>query len=194
MIKSNPVFSRGVKRHWKLSRKGNNLERVKSEQTVSKPWKSSAWLVDNRNKGPTRLYYFDLPDRDFSTKKWSNCGIRLEICTSPSSMVALRSPRGCQKITDWPTPIFGSYNLHYLLFSGIRELLCHHPYCFSIQSQTLFVIGLGRPKVTAAARWLFRRENTFHFPGGRDGRRGWRRCFKHCFGIQIFSEISKGHY
>ena len=191
MIKSNPVFSRGVKRHWKLSRKGNNLERVTSEQTVSKPWKSSTWLVDNRNKGPTRFYYFDLPDRVISTKKWNNCGIRLEICTSPSSMVAPRSPCGCQKITDWPTPIFGSYNLNYLLFSGIRVLLCHHPYCFSSQSQTLFVIGVGRPKVTAAARWLFRRENTFDFPGGRDGGRGWRRCFKHFFGTQIFSRLVK---
>ena len=106
-------------------------------------------------------------------------------------MVAPRSPRGCQKITDWPTPIFGSHNLHYLLFSGIRALLCHHPYCFSSQSQTLFVIGVGRPKVTAAARWLFRRENTFDFPGGRDGGRGWRRCFKHFFGIQIFSRLVK---
>ena len=40
-----------------------------SEQTVSKPWQSSTWLVDNRNKGPTKFYYFDLPDRGISTKK-----------------------------------------------------------------------------------------------------------------------------
>ena len=32
---------------------------VISEQTVSKPWQSSTcnWLVDDRNKGPTRLYF-----------------------------------------------------------------------------------------------------------------------------------------
>ena len=44
-------------------------------------------------------------------------------------MVAPQSPRGCEKITDWPTPIqtsyfIGPYNLHYLLFSGIGTLLC----------------------------------------------------------------------
>ena len=36
-------------------------------------------------------------------------------------------------ICDWPAPIqtsyfIGPYNLHYLLFSGIGALLCHHPY------------------------------------------------------------------
>ena len=51
---------------------------------------------------------------------------------------------------DLPTPIqtsyfIGPYNLHYLLFSGIGALLCHHPYCFPCQSQTLFGIGAGRP-------------------------------------------------
>ena len=35
-----------------------------SKQTVSKPWQ-----VDNRNKGLTGFYYFDLPDRAISTKK-----------------------------------------------------------------------------------------------------------------------------
>ena len=51
---------------------------------------------------------------------------------------------------DLPTPIqtsyfIGPYNLHYLLFSGIGALLCHHPYCFPSQSQTLFGLGAGRP-------------------------------------------------
>ena len=42
-----------------------------SEQTVSKPWQSSTfnWLVGNLNKGPTRFYYFDLPNRASSSKK-----------------------------------------------------------------------------------------------------------------------------
>ena len=35
------------------------------------------------------------------------------------------------------------YNLHYLLFSKIEALLCHHPYCFSSQSQILLGIGAG---------------------------------------------------
>ena len=42
----------------------------------------------------------------------------------------------------------GAYNLHYLLFSGMGALLCHHPYCFPSQSQTLFGIGAGRPPIT----------------------------------------------
>ena len=51
---------------------------------------------------------------------------------------------------DLPAPIqtsyfIGPYNLHYLLFSVIGALLCHHPYCFPSQSQTLFGIGAGRP-------------------------------------------------
>ena len=51
---------------------------------------------------------------------------------------------------DLPTPIKTSYfigpnNLHYLLFSGIGALLCHHPYCFPSQSQTLFGLSAGRP-------------------------------------------------
>ena len=51
---------------------------------------------------------------------------------------------------DLPAPIqtsyfISSYNLHYLLFSGIGALLCHHPDCFPSQSQTLFGTGAGRP-------------------------------------------------
>ena len=87
--------------------------------------------------------------------------IRKKICTSPSSMVAPQSPRGFEK-SDWPTPIqtsyfIGPYNLHCLLFSGIGALLCHHPYCFPSQSQTLFGIGAGRPPITAVARWKYLR-------------------------------------
>ena len=72
------------------------------------------------------------------------------------------------------TPIQTSYfigpcNLPYLLFSGIEALLCHHPHCFPSQSQTLFGMGAGRPPITAIARWLFRRDNTFDFAGGRGG-------------------------
>ena len=47
MIKSNAVFLRGVKRHRKLSRKGNNPGSNKQANCFSKPWQSSAWLVDN---------------------------------------------------------------------------------------------------------------------------------------------------
>ena len=39
----------------------------------------------------------------------------------------------------------GSYKLHYLLFSGIGALLCHDPYCFPSQSQTLFGLSADRP-------------------------------------------------
>ena len=42
----------------------------------------------------------------------------------------------------------GAYDMHYLLFSGIGVLLCHHPYCFPSQSQSLFGIGAGRPVQT----------------------------------------------
>ena len=42
----------------------------------------------------------------------------------------------------------GAYNLHYLLFSGMGALLCHHPYCFPSQLQTLFGTGAGRPPIT----------------------------------------------
>ena len=109
-------------------------------------------------------------------------------------MVALRSPCGCEKITIWPTPIQTSYfigpcNLHYLLFSGIWALLCHHPHCFPSQSQTLFEMGAGRPPITAIARWLFRRENTLDFAGGRGG--VWVRCFKHFLEFTYFSRLVK---
>ena len=42
-----------------------------SKLAVSKPWQSSTFnlLVGNRNKGPIRFYYFDLPDRAFCSKK-----------------------------------------------------------------------------------------------------------------------------
>ena len=51
----------------------------------------------------------------------------------------------------WPAPFrssyfIGPYNLHYLLFSGIGALLCHHPCCFPSQSQTLFGIGVGNTR------------------------------------------------
>ena len=36
-------------------------------------------------------------------------------------------------------------DLHYLLFSEKGILLYHHPYCFPIQSQTLFAIGAASP-------------------------------------------------
>ena len=47
---------------------------------------------------------------------------------------------------DWPARIqtsclIGPYNLHWIVL-GIGALLCHHPYCLSSQSQTLFGIGL----------------------------------------------------
>ena len=109
-------------------------------------------------------------------------------------MVAPRPPRGCEKITIWPTPIQTSYfigpcNLHYLLFSGIEVLLCHHPHCFPSQSQTLLGMGTGRPPITAVARWLFRREDTFDFAEGRGG--GWRRCFKHFLEYTYFPRLVK---
>ena len=101
--------------------------------------------------------------------------IRKKICTSPSSMVAPESPRGFEK-SDWPTPIqtsyfIGPYNMHCLLFSGIGALLCHHPYCFSSQSQILFGIGAGRLPITAVARWKYLRLCW------REGLGGWRRYY-----------------
>ena len=108
-------------------------------------------------------------------------------------MVAPRSTRGCEKITIWPTIqtsyFIGPCNLHYLLFSGIEALLCHHPHCFPSQSQTLLGMGTGRPPITAVARWLFRRENTFDFAEGRGG--GGRRCFKHFLEYAYFSRLVK---
>ena len=120
--------------------------------------------------------------------------IRKKICTSPSSM------HGCSSVSSWlwennRTPIQTSYfigpcNLHYLLFSGIGALLCHHPHCFPSQSQTLFGMGAGWLPITAIARWLFRHENTFDFAGGR----GWGLMGVALFGIHIFFEIGKDHY
>ena len=118
-----------------------------------------------------------------------------KICASPSSMVAPQSPCGCEKITNWPTPIqtscfIGPYNLHYLLFSGIGTLLCHHPYYFCSQSsQTLFGIGAGQPKITAVPRCLFPDENTFDFAGGRGGEGGGVKLLSWAlFRIHIFRD------
>ena len=62
--------------------------------------------------------------------------------------------------SDWAASIqtsyfIGAYNLHYLLFSGIWALLCHHPYCFPSQSQSLFGIGAVRPVQTMLELTLF---------------------------------------
>ena len=70
---------------------------VISEQTVSKHWQSSTWLVDNRNKSPTRFYYFDLPAELFLLRNEMIVAIRKKICTSPSSMAAPQSPRGFEE-------------------------------------------------------------------------------------------------
>ena len=67
-------------------------------QTVSKPWQSSNWLVDNRNKGPaTRFYYFDLPAELFLLRNEIIVAMRKKICTSPSSLAASLCPRGFEK-------------------------------------------------------------------------------------------------
>ena len=46
-------------------------------------------------------------------------------------------------------------------------------------------------QITAVAWWLFRRENTFDFAGGRGGGGGWRRCFKHFLKYTYFSRSVK---
>ena len=112
----------------------------------------------------------------------------------PPCMVALRSPYGCEKITIWPTPIQTSYfigpcNLHYLLFSGIWALLCHHPHCFPSQSQTLFGMGAGWLPITAIARWLFRHEIPSTLLEGGVG--GWGCYFKHFLEYTYFSRLVK---
>ena len=112
----------------------------------------------------------------------------------PPCMVALRAPYGCEKITIWPTPIQTSYfigpcNLHYLLFSGIGALLCHHPHCFPSQSQTLFEMGACRPSITAIARWLFQCEDTFDLAGGRG--EGLTSFFKHFLEYTYFLRLVK---
>ena len=181
-FKLNPVFSRGqtFARHCNLSRKASIITPgVINKQTVSKPWQSSTfnWLAGRLNKGPTRFYYFDLPDNPFSSKKWNDCGNQKEnlYLTFLHAWLVLGLLVAVRKfITIWPTPIQTSYfigpcNLHYLLFSGIGALLCHHPHCFPSQSQTLFGMGAGWPPITAIARWLFQCKNTFDFAGGRGG-------------------------
>ena len=114
-------------------------------------------------------------------------------------MVAPRT--SCSSVSSWlwknnhltythPNLSFiGPCHLHYLLFSGIGALLCHHPYCFPSQSQTVFGMGAGRPPLTTIARRLFRRENTSDFAGGRGG--GWRRCFKLFLKYTYFSRLVK---
>ena len=74
-------------------------------------------------------------------------------------MVAPRSPRDCEKITiltyTHPNLLFdfiGPCNLHYLLFSEIGALLCHHPHCFPSQSQTLFGMVAGRPPILSRSQ------------------------------------------
>ena len=130
-IKLNPIFLRGVKRHlldiesWagKVITPG-----VINKQTVSKPWQSSTfyWLVGNlirAQQGSIILIYLT---ELFLLRNEIIVTIRKKICTSPSSMhgCCSSSPRRCEKITIWPTPIptsyfIGSCNLHYLLFSEI---------------------------------------------------------------------------
>ena len=107
--------------------------------------------------------------------------IRKKRCTSPSSIVAPRSPHVSEKITDCgAAPIqtsylIGPYNLQYLLFSGIGGFLCHHPYCFPSQSQTLFGIGaVAAPcnscsQVISSAQKYLRRLLTFDFVRGKGG-------------------------
>ena len=92
------------------------------------------------------------------------------------------------------TPIQTSYfigpcNLHYLLFSGIWALLCHHPHCFPSQSQTLFEMGACRPSITAIARWLFQCEDTFDLAGGRG--EGLTSFFKHFLEYTYFLRLVK---
>ena len=67
-----------------------------SEQTVSKSWQSSTWLVDNRNEGPTRFYLFIYLTELLLLRNEIIVAVRKKIYTSPSSMVAPRSPRGCE--------------------------------------------------------------------------------------------------
>ena len=57
-------------------------------------------------------------------------------------------PSLCDCFAPIQTSYFsGPYNLHYLSISGIGALLCHHPFCFLSESQTLFGIGAGRPSL-----------------------------------------------
>ena len=75
----------------------------------------------------------------------------------PRVKLSIGSDHRSQKSANHPVDLhaskplisaIGAYNLHYLLFSGMGALLCHHPYCFPSQSQTLFAIGAGRPPKT----------------------------------------------
>ena len=51
------------------------------------------------------------------------------------------SPTPCKQGLIFPSKPLSSF----LFFSGIGELLRHHPYCFPSQSQTSFGISGGRP-------------------------------------------------
>ena len=73
--------------------------------------------------------------------------------------------------SDWPGRIqtsyfIGPYNLHYLLFSGIGALSCHHPYCFPSQSQTLFGTGSGRPLYSPCTAFPRSSRSKKHWPRG----------------------------
>ena len=99
---------------------------VISEQTVSKPWQSSTWLVVNPNKGPTRFYYFGLPAELFLLRNEIIVAIRKKICTSPSPMVAPQFPRGFEK-SDWPTSIQTSYFIGPYYITAVKTVDLYRP-------------------------------------------------------------------
>ena len=56
----------------------------------------------------------------------------------------------------------------------------------------IFWIGIIQWQITPVARWLFQRENTFNFAGGRGGGGGgWHHCFKHFLEYTYFSRLVK---
>ena len=69
--------------------------------------------------------------------------VKLSIGSDHRSQKSAKQPVDLQASKPLISAI-GPYNLH-LLFSGMGALLCHHPYCFPSQSQTLFAKGAGRP-------------------------------------------------
>ena len=76
--------------------------------------------------------------------EWVGLGTRMGCHPAQIPLLHLRMA------IDPSKPLFfiGPYNLHYLLFSRIGASLCHHPYCYPSQSQTVFGIGAGRPCMT----------------------------------------------
>ena len=107
MIKSSPLFLRGRVKDVESWAGKVITSGVISEQTVSKPWQSSIWLVDNRNKGPTRFYKCIILiylTQLFLLRNEIIVAIRTKICTSPSSTVAPRS-------------LLGYYNNFYVFLS-----------------------------------------------------------------------------